>query len=237
MEKKAVDGDRLESVDLVLAMLELLAGSAVPRALGDIAATLSISKPRAHRHLRALMLNDYVRQESDTDRYEISAKLMALGETARGRLSFGGAARPAMARLRDMTGQAVTAATLVAGQVTIVELLHGRTLVQFAVRPGAVMDPERSAHGRIARAFGARAPGEAFDVIRAHGWATAPGEIFTGVNAIAAPVFGLDGRWVGSIAIVGSIDNIPAVPSPSLIEHVIAATREASNQLGYKEAQ
>lgn len=226
--------DRLESVDLVLNLLELLAHAAGPRSLGDIARALAISKPRAHRHLRALLANGYLRQELDTDRYEITAKLMVLGEAVRGRLSFAAAVRGAMADLNQATSQAVTASTLVAGQVTVVELIHGRTLVQFAIRPGTVMDPERSAHGLVAAAFGTDRPGALLDQIRQRGWATAPGEIVTGVNALAAPVFGHDRQWAGTIAIVGSIDDIPAVPPAAMIELVTVAAQQTSRHLGYR---
>ena len=247
MASRAIEDERLESVDLVLGLLELLSGSPRPRSLGDIARALDISKPRAHRHLRALVLRDYVRQEEDTDRYEISAKLLGLGEAVRGRLSFAGAARPAMTRLSDATGQAVTASELVAGQVTIVEMLHGRTLVEFAIRPGTVMDPLLSAHGLIALAFGpctrilhdaglTTVPQDELALVRERGWATAAGRIVTGVNALAAPAFGHDGAWAGTIAIVGSIDAIPAEPEAVQIEAILTAARDISARLGWKGA-
>ncbi|HEX4096656.1 MAG TPA: helix-turn-helix domain-containing protein, partial [Caulobacteraceae bacterium] len=79
----AVETAGLESVDLVLDLIERLAGS--PRALGvsEIARDLSISKARAHRHLRALVGRGYARQDAATERYEIGARLLPLGEMAR----------------------------------------------------------------------------------------------------------------------------------------------------------
>ena len=232
--------ERLESVDLVIALLELLGGASRALALGEVARALDISKSRAHRHLRALILNGYVRQDDQGDRYEIAAKLLTLADTARGRLSFGSVARPAMADLRDSTGQTVTASALIGRQVSIVDLLHGRTLVQFAIRPGTVMDPHRSAHGLVALAFGPPQLSADADAailrraaeIRARGWATAPGEIVTGVNALAAPVFGRGGAWRGTVAIVGSIDVIAAEPAPALVEAVVDTTHRLSGLLG-----
>ncbi|WP_157218798.1 IclR family transcriptional regulator [Flavisphingomonas formosensis] len=245
MASRALEEDKLESVDLVLGMLELLSGSPQPRSLGDIARALDISKPRAHRHLRALLLRDYVRQDEDTDRYEITARLLGLGEAVRSRISFAGTARPAMTRLRDATGQAVTASTMVAGKVTIVELLHGRTLVEFAIRPGTVMDPLLSAHGLVALAFGpseqilaeaglSGAPEAELAQVYGQGWATAPGRIVTGVNALAAPAFGYDGTWAGTVAIVGSVDTIAAEPDAYLIDAVRTAAADISGRLGWR---
>lgn len=231
---KKDDDDRLEAVDLVIALLELLAGSAQPRQLGEIAHMLATSKPRTHRHLRALIAHGYVRQDT-AGGYETGARLLSLADTALRRLGFAEAARPVMTALRDDTGQAVTISALVGGQLAIVDLVNGHTLVQFAVRPGTLMAPE-SAHGRVAAAFGAATTNLEHDLadVRRRGWATAPGKIVTGVNALAAPVFGHDGRWVGTIAIVGSIDAIAAQPAPALIAQVQAAANAISERLGWR---
>lgn len=227
----------LESVDLVMAMLELLAGRAAPMALGEVARALDISKPRAHRHLRALGVNGYVVQ-GDDDRYGIGRGLIQLADTARSRMTFAAAARPAMAALRDATGQAVTASTLIGGAITVVELINGRTIVQFAVRPGTTLDATRSAHGLVALALGKVAATEPVSEaqladIRARGWAVAPGLIMTGVNALAVPVFDQRSEWAGNIALVGSIDHIPAEPPAALIAQVQAAAAEISKSLAW----
>ena len=89
---EAPKGEGLETIGLVFEIVETLAASDRPRALSDLARTLGISKPRMHRYLRTLLQHDYVRQESETDRYEISAKLLALGEAVRDRFDPRGAA-------------------------------------------------------------------------------------------------------------------------------------------------
>lgn len=231
---------RLESVDLVLAMLECLAASDGPRALGEIARSLAISKSRAHRHLRALAVNGYVHQDVD-DRYWLGARLIHLADSARSRLSLAVAARPTMSALRDATGETVTCSTVIGNSVTIVELLYGTTIIQFAVRPGTVLSPTRSAHGLVALAYGkVDAAGEAVDAeqleaIRARRWAVAPGLTMTGVNALAAPIFDHTGSVAGAIALVGSIDTIPGEPPVELIRQVCVAAHKISERMGWSE--
>ncbi|MCW5771508.1 MAG: helix-turn-helix domain-containing protein, partial [Rhodospirillaceae bacterium] len=94
----------LETIDVALDILEFLAKSERPQALSELARVLDISKPRMHRYLRALLQRDYVRQESETSRYEISAKLLALGEAVRDRFEIARVVRPEMSRLRDAVG-------------------------------------------------------------------------------------------------------------------------------------
>jgi DNA-binding IclR family transcriptional regulator len=243
----------------VLDLTELLAASRQPRGVSDIARALGTSKARIYRHLRALVERGYVRQEPETERYEIGVKLLILGEAVRDRFDILGAMRPVMSELREVTGLTVTAATLVEGAVTVIELQQGAALVEFGIRPGATLDFHASAHGLVALAFG---PPELTDAVlerplraltprtmirseevraaaekaRKQGWATAADQMLIGVNTLAAPVFDHRGAFRGSIAIVGSTQFIPARPAKAQIDQVVRAAAEASRRLGWTEA-
>ncbi|HLK25115.1 MAG TPA: IclR family transcriptional regulator [Caulobacteraceae bacterium] len=245
----------LESVDLVLRLLEHLASASQPRGVSDVARELGISKPRAHRHLRALVQRGYARQDGESGGYEIGVKVLALGEAVRERFELA-AIRPVMADLREATGLAVTASVLAEGAVTIVEMLQGRTLIEFAIRPGSTLDFHASAHGLVALAFG---PAALLDAVlaaplrawtprtmtdpaavrrrvrqvREQGWATAADAVQIGVNALAAPVFDHRGDWRGAIALVGASQFIPDRPAEVLIAQVVGAASAASRRLGW----
>jgi DNA-binding IclR family transcriptional regulator len=247
----------LESVDLVLGLLEHLAASRGPRGVSEVARELGISKARAHRHLRALVQRGYARQDAATDGYEIGVKVLALGEAVRDRFDAAAAIRPEMGPLREATGLAVTASVLAEGAVTIVEMLQGKTLIEFGIRPGSRLDFHASAHGLIALAFGppellgevlsrpltawtARtisdpaAVRRRVETVRRQGWATAVDAVQIGVNALAAPVFDHRGDWRGAIALVGASQFIPETPSGEQIAHVKNAAAAASRRLGWE---
>jgi DNA-binding IclR family transcriptional regulator len=238
--------------------MEALAGAPRPRGVSEIARELGISKARAHRHLRALMSRGYVRQDVASERYEIAVKLMILGEKVRDRFDVLSAMRPAMAGLREATGQAVTASALIEDSVVVLELLPGRNPIEFGVRPGTALDLHATAHGHIALAFGParllhqavvrplktwtdatfRDPNQlvaAVERARARGWASAPDQMMLGVNALAAPVFDHTGAWRGTLALVGSTQVIPAEPPPEQIAALTAAAAQASESLGWRE--
>lgn len=238
----------LESVDLVLDLIERLAAS--PRALGvsELARSLGISKARAHRHLRALVRRGYARQDPASERYEIGAALLPLGEKARERFGVLDAMRPEMAALREATGQAVTASVVAEGGVTVLEMLPGRTLIEFGVRPGARLALGSSAQGLVALAFGepaamagvlARADAALVaevEAVRRKGWATAADRVLVGVNALAAPVFDHLGHCRAALAIVGSSQLIAAEPAAEQIAEVTGAAARASARLGWRAA-
>jgi DNA-binding IclR family transcriptional regulator len=254
---RSSDQAGLASVDLVLRLMELLAQAPRPMGVSEIAREIGISKARAHRHLRALMLHGYARQGPDSERYEIAIKLMVLGEAVRDRFDVLTAMRPEMAKLREATGLAVTASALVEGAVLVLELLQGRTLIEFGVRPGATLDFHASAHGLVTLAFGpasllediAAGPLKAWTAatltdpddlkaavgeVRARGWASAPDQVMLGVNALAAPVFDHRGAWRGVLAIVGSTQFIAARPTARQIAEVTGAAAAASRRLGWR---
>ena len=245
-----------ETVDLSLRLLDRLAASREPLGVSDLAREFGASKTKVHRHLQTLVRHAFVRQDSITRRYEAGIKLFMLGERLRERFDILTAGRDDMARLRDETGQAVTLSTLSEDQVVVLELFHGRTIVEFGTRPGTVLDLHASAHGKVALAFGP--PGlfercvakplkawtpqticsrlaleSAVAEVRKRGWAIAPNQVLTGVNGLAAPIFNHQGNYAGAIAIAGSVQHITAAPSTEQIRAVVAAARGISEKMGW----
>jgi DNA-binding IclR family transcriptional regulator len=249
----------LESVDLVFRLLELLAAARQPMGVTEVARELGISKPRAHRHLRALVQRGYARQDPRTEGYEIGIRLLTLGEQVRERFDVIAAIRPLMGPLRAATGLAVTASAVVGDEVVVLEMLQGTTLIEFGVRPGSKLDLHASAHGLVALAFGPPAlletvleqplrawtehtlsdPDElraAVAQVRRQGWATAVDAVQIGVNALAAPVLDHRGVCQGAIALVGATQFIPAEPSAGQVSHVTTAAADASRSIGWQAA-
>jgi len=74
------------------------------------------------------------------------------------------------------------------------------------------------------------------DKVRKRGWAVAPGEVLSGINALAAPVFDADGELVATIGILGSTQHVAARPAPMLIAAVLRAAGDFSRRLGFRQA-
>jgi DNA-binding IclR family transcriptional regulator len=253
-EKPAPAGT--STLDLALQAVEYLVQQSRPASLAQIADALSASKATIYRHLVTLQRHGFVRQEAETGRYEAGIKLMVLGEQLRQRFDIVSAAREELMTLRDRTGQAVTVCAAVDDELIVLELIQGRTLIEFSTRPGTRLAFHASAHGKIWLAFGSQertaaiadGPLEAWtpativsreklladlDVVRDRGWATAPDEVITGVNTVAAPVFDHCKVLVGSIAIVGATQFIP--PDPEQIREVVGSAARISRGLTWKD--
>lgn len=247
----------MQASDITLRLLERLALESAPCGVTELAESMGLAKTTVHRHLRTLQGREFVRQEAGTQRYEPGIKLLQLGERLRERFSLGRASREVMQALRDSSGQAVTLSTLIDERVIVIDLVQGHSVIEFGIRPGTEMKLDVSAHGRVALAYGPPAlrsrlhePGHGrkrataddasspldrqLSAIRRQGWATAANEVVFGINALAAPVFGFGGRFLGAVAIVGSIQYIPARPARAQIDQVTEAAAAISSHLGWR---
>jgi DNA-binding IclR family transcriptional regulator len=236
--------------------LERLASSRESIGVSELAREFASSKATVYRHLQALVLHDFVHQEATTMRYAAGIKLFILGERLRERFDILAVAREEVARLRDETGQPATLSALVESQVVVLEVLQGHAIVNFGTQPGTVLDLHASAHGKVALAFGPEGLVErclarglkawtpqticspsslkrAVAQVRSRGWATAPNQVLHGVNGLAAPVFNHTRDYVGAVAIVGSIQYIPASPPQDQIRAVTQTAERISRKLGW----
>jgi DNA-binding IclR family transcriptional regulator len=234
--------DGVRSVQTAFEILEILAASEEPLGVTEIAQALGITKTRGYRHLRTLLGSGYVTQDARTEKYQAGVKLFLLGQRVAARHSFLSAARKVMRPLRDAVGHTVTLSHLEDGAVVVLDMVRGSSPFEIGTKPGSRFPLDRSAQGKIALAFGsgeetkqgARLRNEVRRS-RERGWAVAPEEILRGVNALAAPIFFADGSLAGTIALVDSVELLPAEPSRKQIGAILEAARRASVELGYRQ--
>lgn len=245
------------TLDLALRAVDLLAMSRTPMTLGEIAKQLGATKPTIYRHLATLTRHGFVRQDARTGHYAAGTKLMVLGEAMKQQFDVVATGKPHLVGLRDKTSQSATICTEIGDELIVMEMVEGRSIIEFGTPRGTRFDFHASAHGRIWLAFGPHALLERvlsmplkvwtagtrtsvpalrrdIELIRARGWAVAPNEMVYGVNALAAPVFDHRGELVASVAIVGSTQSIPSPPKPDQIEAVTQCARAVSNDCGWR---
>jgi IclR family acetate operon transcriptional repressor len=248
------------TLDMALRLVEFLALQSQPQSLAQIAKVFSASKATVYRHLVTLQRHGFVRQDAETSRYEPGVKLLVLGEAVRGRFDVATVASEDVAELGRLTGQAVTICRVIDQKLIVLDLLHGSTVIEFGTRPGTELSLHSTAHGKVWLAFGgqdlmervvtqsmkqwtpttitdAEALRREAEVVRKRGWAVAPDELITAVNALAVPIFNHSNQIAGSLAIVGATQFIPPTPTPEQIEAVLAAGRKISERLGWRSNQ
>ncbi|MBN3728182.1 IclR family transcriptional regulator [Burkholderia sp. Ac-20379] len=255
LEPGAQDDATSSTSVMSLRLLETIASHPHESALTNLAQELGIPKARVHRHLSALKRDGYVTQNPDTSRYRIGWRMFLLGRRALDQFDVVTLARPLMEELRDTVGQTVVITTVSDEGMVVLNIVPGRSKLEIIFHPGTRFDFHTVAQGKIALAFGPpkllervlaqplAAPTAQTIVdrdrllhevalVRSRQWAEAPEEAFTGVNALAAPVFQFGNKLFGSLAIVGSVHYLPAQASERTVAALTDTARRLSLLLG-----
>lgn len=249
-------------VQAVLFALQVLEHVALQReAIGvtTLAEHFGTNKSRIFRHLKTLAQQGYVVQDAASERYRVGARLVAICHAVNDNVDIVREAEPVMRAVRNTLNHSVVLSMMDRGEVRVVSVQSGTSAVEITVKPGSLLSHHSSAQGKIALAYGAVAaskvsaarslaaltPNTITDSavldqelirIRKQGWAVAPNESVTGLNALATPIFNAAGQLVAIIAIVDSVQFIADVPSPQQIATLVNASASISASLGYRSA-
>jgi len=246
----------IQSVDRAARILEALAGG--PRRLGvsELADRLDLSRPTVHGLLQTLQAHGFVEQDRDSDKYQLGAGLLQLGNS--------------YLDLNELRGRSIVHAERLAGRAMAavrVGVMHGSNIVvvHHVFRPdaafqvlevGAQLPLHASALGKAMLAY---LPDDVLDdvlaeppvrltsktlapkalraelaVVRERGIARERDEAVLGEASVGAPIFDHGGQAVGAIALVGETSQLlpRATPSKELVSAVVDAARGISRELG-----
>lgn len=252
------DDQRLgvKSVHLAFEVLEAVAFEPGEIGVSELANKLRTTKGTVFRHLQTLVDRGYLIQNASTQRYRIGARAYLIGRAAAERVDIIAGSQDAMRSLRDETGETVVISSLSNRGNIVMNTLIGKSSLEIGVRVGSVVEPHATAQGKAVLAFDTQGLAKQLrrrglagltphtvtdfdelerqlEAVRAQGYATAAEEMLLGISALAAPVMDGSGKIAGSIAIVGSIQNIGRQPAPVQIEAVLRAAQRVSWNLGY----
>ncbi|MDI5963040.1 IclR family transcriptional regulator [Streptantibioticus silvisoli] len=241
-------------VDKAMEVLEALTRGAGPHRLADIARSTGLSKPTAHRHLRTLAEYGFV-DAAAGGAYRVGPRLLGLAAAALDTGRDLRLARPALADLRQRTGQLAYYAVLDADEAVYLEVSEPAREYRMRVRPGGRVPLHRSGAGlamlsalpdQRAEEFltaGPRAAGaargtdprvlrEAVREAARVGYAVDDEYDEPDVRSVAAPVLGGDGRVAGAIGVRGLTFTLGAEAVAMYGAMVRAAARSISADLG-----
>jgi DNA-binding IclR family transcriptional regulator len=245
----------IQSVDRAARILEALASG--PRRLGvsELADRLGMSRPTVHGLLQTLQAHGFVEQDRDSDKYQLGAGLLQLGNS--------------YLDLNELRGRSIVHAERLAARAQAavrVGVMHGPTVVvvHHVFRPdaafqvlevGAQLPLHASALGKAmlawagpelvgdlfaeslpkltSRTLAPKALQDELEAIRERGVAREKDEAIIGESSLAAPIFDHSGHAVGAIGVVGDTERIlPRGPARGLSAAVVEAARGVSRELG-----
>ena len=225
-------------LDKAVAILSTL--EAGPHSLAELVAATGIARPTAHRLAVALEFHRLVTRDL-SGRFTIGLRNAELGAAA-GEDRLLAAAAPALAALRDATGESAQLYKRQGDQricVAVAERLSG---LRDSVPVGSALTMSAGSAAQILLAWedsekihrgltNARFTAAQLAADRRRGWAQSVGEREAGVASVSAPVKAPNGKVIAAVSISGPIERLGRQPGRIHAAAVVATAARLSEYL------
>ena len=246
----------VRSVQLALDVLERVAGASEEVGVSDLAMQLGTTKGSVFRHLKTLVERGYLSQNPQTSKYRLGIQAYVLGKIAADGIDLLSASADAIRDLREELGLSVVLSVLQGRRLMVVETQLGKSTLEIGVRTGTELQLHCNAQGKVVLAFAKQLGREQLPLelpaitpytvvdhaqlagqiseVRTRGWATAIEEETLGISAISAPILGINAEFIGTVALVATVQNISREVNPEQVRALKKAALRASWNLGFK---
>jgi DNA-binding IclR family transcriptional regulator len=245
-------GRRVAAVARATAVLDELARTP-ELGTNELARRIGVNPSTASRLLGTLEDARLVEQVPSSGRYRLGLRLLELGNAALGRLDLRALARTHLEALVAETGETATLSVPGEHDAVTVDFVQSSSSVQSVARLGRPSVAHATAAGKVLLAFGDASlpapPLERFtrrtivdpaklaatiERVRGQGWAEAVGERERDLNAIAAPLFGADGRLAGVLGLQGPEGRFDREARRRAVPPLLAHAEAVSQALGWR---
>jgi IclR family acetate operon transcriptional repressor len=240
------------SVGRAIALVEALAAEPDGLGVNELARRIDVNPSNASRLLATLERGGLAARDAD-GRYRLGLRFLTLADRVLARLDVRELARPHLHALVADTGETATLSIPTGGEAVTVDFVPGSGSVVSMARVGRPNTLHATAIGKTMLAFGEGAAlaedeppaaltdrtltdratiGRAVAAVRAAGWAESVGEREDDLAALAAPVFGADGRLAAIVGLQGPLGRMSDARRAETLPLVLAAAAELSRALG-----
>jgi DNA-binding IclR family transcriptional regulator len=218
------------SVTAVLRALRLLEAFGMEDAqlsLAELSRRTGLHKTTALRLARTLASDNYLVQRDDGN-WRLGRAVGWLGACYQATFDVHEVVEPVLRILSIDTGESASFYVREGNERTCLARVNGPRTIRHDVRVGIGLPLELGAPGRVILAFSG-ALGEPYESIRQCGYHLSMGEREPEVSSVAAPVFGLQQRLLGSVCISGPTSRLNQKRLLDLAQTIM----QAANQLSY----
>ncbi len=184
----------------------------------DLADRTGIARATAHRLAAGLEVHGLLRRDPD-GAYALGLGLIGLGRVAAEAFPLARAARPALERLQQETGESTQLYVEDGGERLCVAAVDSSEELRTIVSVGARLPLDVGSAGRVLG-------GE----VGRDGWVASVAERASGVASVSAPVV-VDGRTVAAVSVSGPIERTTKRPGQRFADAVLAAAATIESAL------
>lgn len=226
----------VDAVERALSLLDAFSGRAAKLSLSDLARNTGLYHSTILRLVASLEKFGYLRRDADRQ-YRLGPAVMRLASAYQANFDLADQVRPLLRELCEAAGE--SAAFYVRdGDRRICLYRHNvRRMVSSNLEEGAATSLEVGASSRILKAHTGGPYRDAEDAafheqIRKAGYYVSRGEREPDLCGIAAPVFCLAGKLIGSLGIAGPLFRFPPEAIPELRDILLEHAARLSRNLG-----
>ncbi|HJP79256.1 MAG TPA: IclR family transcriptional regulator [Pseudonocardiaceae bacterium] len=248
----------IRSVDRALAVLDVLATHGTA-GVTEIAKELDVHKSTAFRLVATLEQRQFVEQLAERGKYRLGFGIVRLAGATTARLDLPRESKPVCAELAAECGETVNVAILDSGTATNVTQEHGHAAITVRNWIGQRTPLHATSSGKILLAWAeANAVSDALastkqkftartitanpallaelDRVRERGWASCTEELEVGLNAVAVPIRGADGKVAAAVSVSGPSYRLTTESFPDIAKKLQAGADRISSRIGYIKA-
>jgi DNA-binding IclR family transcriptional regulator len=247
---------KLEGLDRVVAILDLLGESDSSLSLAEICHRMELRKSTAHRALMALERTGLI-ERAPANRYRLGLKLYDMGSRAVEQIDLRARIHPHLRKLALRVGEIVHLGVLHKTRVVYIDKIEPiNRRVCISSRTGTSNPVYSTSLGKAILAF---LPQEevartianirftsftaktlssadellsALERVRRRGYAVDDEEMEIGTRCVGAPILDANGRAIAALSVSGSSLRLAAHCVPRIAEHVMHCCQEVSSLLG-----
>lgn len=249
---------RVQVLDRVFQILDILAHSDSGVGLTELADRLEVHKSTTHRLAMVLESGRYVERNPSTGRYHLGSRLIELGLSAAAQLDVYEIARPHLRALAEEAGETAHLAVLREGEIVSIVKAESTQNLRTPITVGTRTPAHCTSLGKAILAFGPPDRLDAFlkgrklepytpktitspirfkaelRAIRERGYSVDNEEREIGLRCIGAPVWNSMGEVIAAISIAGPAFRIAIDKIPDLSRIVMRTAGRVSSSLGYR---
>ncbi|HEX5469942.1 MAG TPA: IclR family transcriptional regulator [Gaiellaceae bacterium] len=218
----------------------------------EIARRTGLNASTVSRLLATLAQAGFVAHVEETGRYRLGSRLMLFGNLVHSRLDLRDALRPLLEELAERTGETTTLSVPSSPDAVTIDFVQAPGSVVSVAELGRPSVAHATAAGKVGLAFGeAELPAgrlvrftartivdrkrlsAELERVTQDGLARAAGEREPDLNALAAPVFGRDGRLAAIVGVQGPAPRFDEQAMADALGALRAASSGMSHALGF----
>lgn len=250
--------NNIQSIERALIILEELAKEGEGSRIALLSINTGMAKSTVHRILMTLVNRGYVEKGIDSEKYQLSPKILSLGNTVLSRMDITKIGKPYIEKLSRKTGQVVHLGILDNGEVVYIDKVESPT---SSIRMFSQIGKRGPTYCTgIGKVLLASLPDERVEsllrnvqmeqftettittiellkkelkTIRENGYGFDEMEHENDIRCVAAPIYDINSKVIAAISITGPIIYVTKERMPELIKDILKTAANISYQMGY----